>query len=139
MLADQTIAIVPLLMNLMFDESVYAVYDILRSVDPIIVSCYWTIFEYYEAILLYVDTLITWRKILYNIAHNLGEIYDLTYEIVMRFINWENNIEKVFLWDRVGWALGTMFNDVFMQPKDFEPYDHRMHDTDERRQFNNEK
>jgi hypothetical protein len=100
------------------------------------ISCYFTLWEYKDAATSYVDTLTTWRKILYNLAHNLGEIYDLTYEIVKRFINYEENIKKIFFWDRLGWAIGTLFNDVLEQPDDFEPYVPSMHeDNDERRGF----
>lgn len=59
---------------------------------------------------------------MYNIAHNLGNIYDLTEEMVYRFIDWETQIEKVFFWHRYGFAMGSIVSDVLKGPEDFDPY-----------------
>lgn len=65
-------------------EAGIATYKILKSVDGILFSCYYTTFEYYLALGLYIETLTDANKLLFNLAHNLGAIYDLTEEMIYR-------------------------------------------------------
>lgn len=61
-----------------------ATYKILKSIDPIVFSCYFSLFEYYMALTLYATTIKEWHKLLFNFTHNLGNIYDLIEELVYR-------------------------------------------------------
>jgi len=63
---------------------------VLKSIDPIVFSCYYTLFEYYMAMGLYAATLIDVNKLLYNLVHNLGNIYDMTEELIHRMENSPN-------------------------------------------------
>ena len=67
-----------------YAEAGLATYQILKSIDGILFSCYYTTFEYYLALGLYVDTLTDANRLLFNLAHNLGAIYDLVEELVYR-------------------------------------------------------
>ncbi len=62
----------------------------IKTIDPIFFSCYYAFFEYYIAFRVYGNTITDINKILYNIFHNLGKIYDLTEEAVYRIIDWED-------------------------------------------------
>lgn len=70
-----------------FAEAGYSTYQILKSFDPIIFSCYYSLFEYYIALEIYKDTGKDIKKLTYNLAHNLGNIYDLTEEGIIRSID----------------------------------------------------
>lgn len=45
------------------------------------------VFEYNQALSIYVDTLSDPQKLLYNSVHNLGSIYDLTEESIWRSLD----------------------------------------------------
>jgi hypothetical protein len=38
---------------------------------------------------LYVNTISDWNKVFYNIAHNLGMIYDMTEEFIYKSVNFK--------------------------------------------------
>jgi hypothetical protein len=59
-------------------------YRILKSIDPIIYSCYFTLFEYFLALTIYGQTVSDGDKLTYNLLHNLGSIYDLTFEAITK-------------------------------------------------------
>jgi hypothetical protein len=73
-----------------YAEAGRSTYDILKSIDPILTSCYFSTFEYYVAIEKYKATASSLNKLTYNIAHNLGSIYDLTEEGIYRSKDIEN-------------------------------------------------
>ena len=73
-----------------YAEAGRSTYDILKSIDPILTSCYYSTFEYYVAIEQYKSTAGSLNKLTYNIAHNLGSIYDLTEEGIRRSKDIEN-------------------------------------------------
>lgn len=108
---------------MMFAEAVVSTYRIFKTIDPIVFSCYHSVFEYYLALTFYTNTVSDWKKLIYNLAHNLGNIYDLTEEIVFRLGDVENEYLKLFFWDRIGYVFGTLFQDVFEDPKDYYEYD----------------
>ena len=98
-------------------------YNILKSVDPIIFSCYFSAFEYVIALQLYKDTATDYKKLIYNFAHNLGSIYDLTEEAVYRFMDIENQYQTREFWIRLGLILGTNFQNIFEDPINYYPFD----------------
>lgn len=48
-------------------------------------------------------------KLGYNIAHNLGSIYDVTEEGIHRSIDFNKNWNDTYYWRRMGHAGGTVF------------------------------
>jgi len=97
-----------------YAESLYAqagrsTYEILKSIDPIIFSCYFSLFEYVIAVNIYQDTVTDPLKMVYNLAHNLGSIYDVTEEGIHRSIDFNKNWNDTFYWSRMGHAAGTVF------------------------------
>ena len=76
--------------QLLFTEAGYSTYEILKSIDDITFSCYFTALETYMAYGLYVETMTDANKLLFNITHNLGSIYDLVEEFVYRMMDAEN-------------------------------------------------
>ena len=80
----------------------------MKTIDPIVFSCYFATFEYYYSLETYANTIKDFNKLLYNFAHNLGNIYDLTEEGVKRMIDYkEEYITKVF-WVRMGAVTGAV-------------------------------
>jgi hypothetical protein len=92
-----------------FAEAGYSTYDILKSVDPIIFSCYYSLFEYYIAMSIYQRTGKDINKLTYNFAHNLGNIYDLTEEGIIRSEDIKVVYDSVDYWGRMGTIIGTNF------------------------------
>jgi len=58
--------------------------------------------EYYLALLMYRSTLTDPNKLVYNFAHNLGSIYDMSEEGIYRSIDFKKNWNDTFYWDRMG-------------------------------------
>ena len=106
-----------------FAEAVVATYKIFKTIDTIVFSCYHSVFEYYLALTFYTATIGDWKKLLYNLAHNLGNIYDLTEELVYRMKDAEKDYLRLFFWDRTGFIVGTLFQDILEDPKDYYEYD----------------
>jgi hypothetical protein len=96
---------------------------VLKSIDPIVFSCYYTIFEYYLALGLYVDTISDFNKLLYNLTHNLGPIYDMVEEFVYRMMDAKEEWKRGFFWHRSGTILGSLFQFVLEDPENYYPFD----------------
>lgn len=92
-----------------YAEAGLATYQILKSVDGILFSCYYTTFEYYLALGLYIDTLTDANRLLFNLAHNLGAIYDLTEELIYRMSEAEQQYTEEIFWIRSGTIFGGLF------------------------------
>lgn len=93
----------------LYSEAGISTYRVLKSIDPIVFSCYYTVFEYYLAMGLYVGTLTSWNKLLYNLTHNMGPIYDMIEEFVHRMMDAKNEWKRSFFWERSGKILGSLF------------------------------
>jgi len=76
-------------------------------------------FDYSISFTLYVGTITSWEKMLYNLAHNLGNIYDLVEEAIKRTIDWQHNYLKISYWARMGYIIGRVFQMVFEEPKNY--------------------
>mmetsp|Transcript_21876 Transcript_21876/g.33925 ORF Transcript_21876/g.33925 Transcript_21876/m.33925 type:complete len:198 (+) Transcript_21876:1156-1749(+) len=98
-------------------------YNILKSIDPLLFSCYYSLFEYYIALELYGKTATDYQKLLYNLAHNLGSIYDLTEEAVYKIIDYQEQWDTRDFWARLGLILGTNFQNIFEDPVNYYPFD----------------
>jgi hypothetical protein len=116
-----------------FAEAGYSTYNILKSVDPIIFSCYYSLFEYYIALQIYSETGKDIKKLTYNFAHNLGNIYDMTEEGIYRSIDFEDNYDSVEYWARMGTIIGSNFQSIFEDPINYYPYDYEYPDGDQER------
>lgn len=97
----------------------YSRNDVIKSVDPIIFSCYFTLFEYAGSMGVYVGTLTHVDRLLYNIAHNLGNIYDLVEEGLVRTLRVRDEdttngeITDLDYWSRMGFISGSIFENLF--------------------------
>jgi hypothetical protein len=60
---------------------------IVQAVDPITSACYYSGSEYFGVLWDYLKTVIDVNKLLYNVMHNMGRIYDAITDIisVLRF------------------------------------------------------
>jgi hypothetical protein len=115
-------------------------YNILKSVDPFIFSCYYTTFEYAIAIELYTQTAYDYQKLLYNVAHNLGSIYDLTEEMVYKIMNFNDLWDSKEYWQRMGLIMGTNFQNVLEDPINYYPFDPSdVNYLEERKNLDNER
>lgn len=72
---------------------------------------------------IYQDTASDPMKLLYNFAHNLGSIYDVTEEGIHRSIDFEKNWNDTYYWSRMGHATGTVFQDLFEEPENYSTYE----------------
>ena len=95
--------------NLYIAEAGYSTFNLLRAIDPVINNCYMSAFDYSISFTLYVGTITSWEKMLYNICHNLGNIYDLVEEAIKRSIDWDHNYLKISYWSRMGYIIGRVF------------------------------
>jgi len=79
-------------------------------------------------------------KLLYNMAHNLGSIYDLTEEAVYKIIDFSSLWDSKEYWARMGLILGTNFQNIFEDPINYYPFDPENVDHyEERESLNNER
>lgn len=111
----------------LFAEGGQATYIILKSIDPIVFSCYYSGFEYWIAIQIYFATISDFNKLLYNFTHNLGNIYDLSEEAIFRFYDIELEGESISYWKRMGFIFGKNFQNMFEDPKNYYPFDPETH------------
>ena len=95
----------------------------LKSIDPIVFSCYYTVFEYLIAGNIYMETAKDYKKVIYNLAHNLGSIYDHTWEFGIRLYNYENEWDSEEFWKRMGIIFGTNFQSTFEDPANYYEFD----------------
>jgi hypothetical protein len=92
-----------------YAEAGRSTYDILKAIDPILSSCYFSVFEYYIAAEEYRNTGSDINKLSYNFAHNLGSIYDLSEEGIKRSLDIENQWDEEEYWARMGLIIGSNF------------------------------
>jgi len=68
--------------NKTLNASAYEFEKILASIYPITFSCYNSVFEFKDAFLSYLATFDAWDRVLYNIMHKVGIIYDTIWYLV---------------------------------------------------------
>ncbi len=71
---------------------------------------------------MYFETIMHPEYIVYNIAHNLGIIYDLVEEAINRFIAAEGDQQDID-WGRLGYITGSIFQQLFEEPENYLPVD----------------
>jgi len=96
----------------MFGEAGKSTYLVLKTIDPLVYSCYFATYEYGQSLDIYVQTLKDINKVLYNSIHNLGNIYDLTEEGIKRMIDYETEYKTKIFWIRMGTILGANAHQV---------------------------
>ena len=72
---------------------------------------------------IYGETGKDWRKLTYNLAHNLGNIYDMTEEGIIRSIDFMEVWETPEYWARMGYIIGSDFQNIFEDPVNYYPFD----------------
>lgn len=122
-LYDKSLLIKSQYENALYTDAGFSTYRILQSIDPIVFSCYFTTLETYLAYGLYIETMSDAQKLLYNLTHNLGSIYDLVEEFIYRIQDFENEKMNNFFWSRSGTICGALFQDIFEDPVDYYPFD----------------
>ena len=107
-------------------ESAVSFEGILASVHPITFSCYRSFFEYGAATEQYVATISNWRRMLYNMIHKAGRIYDTIFFLYLHheadtseFSDWENDL----YYYKMGIYYGTVINLFLHQEVDVIPTD----------------
>ena len=105
-----------------FGEAGRATYLVLKTIDPIVFSCYFATFEYYYSFDTYANTLKDGNKLLYNFAHNLGDIYDLSEEGIKRMIDYESEYVTKIFWVRMGAVTGAVTHNFLMDPINYYPW-----------------
>ena len=63
----------------------YDFQQIFETIHPIFFSCYKTGYEYYTILLNYVETFKDWKNLVYNLIHNIGQLYDATYFMILHY------------------------------------------------------
>lgn len=99
--------------------------NILGSAHPLTYSCYFGGIEYYNTTMDYVATFKDWQRVLYNLIHKLGPLYDTIYYTVQHHKNYKTTeFEARGLWFlKIGLYYGTVFHLMFYSNETFEPYD----------------
>jgi len=69
---------------------------------------------------IYSATLIDPNKLLYNLVHNLGSIYDLTEELIWRSADFEKQGNTRYFWMRLGYIFGSNFQNLFEYPANYD-------------------
>jgi len=102
------------------DDAGNASYMILYSVDGIYHSCYQMAFEYVFAVEEYITVLLNIEMLLYNFMHGAGRMYDLLEETYYRIEDWENQLDTLVFWERVGAIIGELFHNSFRYPDNYD-------------------
>lgn len=63
------------------------------------------------------------RKLTYNLAHNLGMIYDMTEEAIFMSLKLGDVYESTEFWARMGTIVGSNFQNIFEDPKNYYTFD----------------
>lgn len=91
--------------NEVFDEATVTIHQMLKAIYPVSFACYYSVFEFIIIGKDYFMTIQDWRKVLYNVIHNLGNLYDNIEELVDKFTN--INEDKLAWWSRIGFLFGN--------------------------------
>jgi len=91
------------------------------AVNPIAFSCYSSLFEFLTIFKHYIATVQDWRKLTYNLIHNLGKIYDNIDDLIDLFSsNFSVNNDNV--WKHSGYLIGDTINQIAYKPTNYDPY-----------------
>lgn len=72
---------------------------------------------------LYVNTISDWNKVFYNLAHNLGMIYDMTEEFIYKSVNFKKLYKDNAYWQNLGFLIGSLFQAFLEDPVNYYPFD----------------
>jgi hypothetical protein len=64
-------------------------------------------------------TIIDVNKLVYNVFHNAGQIYDATTDFIDNFRF--NDPSKRSYWKRIAMNIGLVINQISYKPKDYDP------------------
>jgi hypothetical protein len=91
----------------------------IQSVNPITFACYFSGFEYYQILLEYIYTIIDVNKLVFNVFHNAGNIYDATTDVIDNFRF--NSPAYRSYWQRIASDIGLVINQIAYKPSDYDP------------------
>ena len=103
-----------------FDKMGSTLRRMTQTVHPICFACYYSGFEYYGILLDYFYTIIDVNKLVYNLAHNLGTIYDAVTNLIAIF-RFESPKVRDY-WQKIGYNFGLILNQVAYKPTNYNPY-----------------
>lgn len=92
----------------------------MQSVNPIAFSCYFSGFEYYQVLVDYFHTIMDVNKLVYNLFHNAGSIYDTVTDLIDLFRYGDSG--QRYYWKTIGNSVGHLLKQISYKPKDFDPY-----------------
>lgn len=106
-------------------QAAFSFENVLNSVHPITFSCYMSVFEYAAAGDYYMETFSDANKILYNLIHHLGNIYDTFFYLIKHQKSDAEGSEYDISnwWFKLGIYYGTAVYLVFYTPTSLDPYD----------------
>jgi hypothetical protein len=93
---------------------------IMQSVNPIAFACWYSGFEYFQVLEDYFDTISDVDKLVYNLFHNAGGIYDTTTDLVELF-RYGDSGDRAF-WQKIGNSAGYLLKAISYKPKNFDPF-----------------
>lgn len=91
----------------------------LVATHPIASACYYSGFEFYQITVDYFMTIIDYYKLIYNIIHNLGNMYDCVIDLVDVFRFGNPAIRSYY--QRIGRNFGEILNNLAYKPRDYDP------------------
>lgn len=92
----------------------------IQSVHPIAFACFFSGFEYYQILLDYFYTIIDVNKLIYNIFHNAGRVYDAVTDLIDTFRFEDPGLRGY--WTNIGWNIGLMINQISYKPENYDPF-----------------
>ena len=78
------------------------------------------VFEYVFAIEEYITVLLDVNMLFYNFMHAAGRLYDLGEEVYFRIVDWENQLDTLAFWIRMGQIVGLNFHYLFKYPDNYD-------------------
>ena len=104
--------------------------NILASAHPITFSCYMSLFEFESTASYYLETMSDFHKVLFNLVHKLGKLYDTIYFLTKHSqehdtdeFNALDDSSKQNWWFKLGIYYGTVVYLLFYSPYEIDPYD----------------
>jgi len=104
----------------LYDKMGATLRRIMQSVNPIAFACWYSGFEYFQVLEDYFDTISDVDKLVYNLFHNAGGIYDTTTELVELF-RFGDSGDRAY-WQKIGNSAGYLLKAISYKPKNFDPY-----------------
>lgn len=101
----------------LYDKMGGTLKTMIQEVNPISQACYYSGFEYFQILLDYLATITDVNKLVYNVFHNAGTIYDATSDLIDNFRFDTPNYRSY--WQRIGGDIGLIVNQISYKPNGY--------------------